>query len=176
MNSRSYIAFIALLCFCIQGMAQNVTGQVSADDVQVSDLLQSNTALQAQVFGSQSVQQQSTSLLNNNVFIQQIGDDNVINTRIDTNLNTSSLRLTQAGNSNIIVIDEKAPEVVKNIVQNGDNNKVIDFSLNSLNATSLDLIQNGSNLTFEKFGTNSLTENLKFTMQGTSRTLIIRSF
>ena len=41
---------------------------------------------------------------------------------------------------------------------------------------SLNLIQNGDNLKFDKFGSNSITKNIKFTQTEASPTIIIRSF
>ncbi|MBQ4820511.1 hypothetical protein [Aquimarina sp. MMG016] len=110
----------------------------------------------------------------NSVFIQQIGADNTIVSNIVAK--TSDIKLFQNGNSNTIEIDESSKEINKLITQNGNNNSVIDFSFNPDISTNLELIQNGDNLTFERFGSNELSKNLKFNMSGNARTIIIRSF
>ncbi|WP_108803345.1 hypothetical protein [Aquimarina sp. Aq107] len=111
---------------------------------------------------------------NSAVFIQQIGNGN----QVFTNVTAQALdvRLSQNGEQNLIEIDEASREIEKLITQNGNNNRVIDFSFNSNISTSLELIQEGDNLSFERFGSNELSNNLKFRMTGNARTIIVRSF
>ncbi|WP_103071886.1 hypothetical protein [Aquimarina sediminis] len=110
----------------------------------------------------------------NTVFIQQIGADNVVLSNI--NATSSDVKLVQNGNRNKIEINESAREVEKVITQTGANNSVIDFSFNPNISTTLELIQEGNDLIFERFGSNELSKNLKFKMSGDARTIIVRSF
>ncbi len=110
----------------------------------------------------------------NSIFIQQIGADNVVLSNIVAN--SSDIKILQNGIENRIEIDESANEIEKIITQTGNNNTVIDFSFNPDISTSLELIQEGDNHIFERFGNNELSKNLKFKMTGEARTIIVRSF
>lgn len=110
----------------------------------------------------------------NAVFIQQIGINNVILSNI--NAESSDIKIIQNGDDNSIEINEYSRDISKIITQTGNNNAVIDFSFNPDISTNLELIQEGNNLIFERFGNNELSKNLKFRMSGDARTVIIRSF
>lgn len=110
----------------------------------------------------------------NSVFIQQVGTNNTVLSNIVAE--SSDIKIFQNGDQNTVEINESAKEIEKIITQNGNNNSVIDFSLNPNISTNLELIQEGSNLIFERYGTNELSKNLKFKMTGEARTIIVRSF
>ncbi len=110
----------------------------------------------------------------NAVFIQQIGTNNSVSSNIVAE--SSDIRIVQNGNENKVEIEETAKEIEKLITQTGTNNSVIDFSFNSNLSTTLELIQEGDNLIFERFGTNELSKSLKFKMTGDAKTIIVRSF
>ncbi len=112
----------------------------------------------------------------NSIYLQQIGSNNA--TRIQTNTRSSEVSIFQNGRFNNADLDYTANTVVTNLRQEGDYNKIKDYVNNtSKNAdVSLDLTQDGNNLYFERFGTNSITESLKFNQTGNGKSLIIRSF
>lgn len=109
-----------------------------------------------------------------NVFIQQIGNKNSINANIQSEF--IDLQLFQTGSGNHINLEETSLEVSKKITQIGNDNTIMDMSFNPLMSTNLELIQEGNDLNFERFGSNELSNNLKFKMTGTSKTILIRSF
>ena len=148
-------------------VAQDVDEQETERDLQI---------LQISDFFSQAAQSNATTLQNNmnRVFIQQIGSNNSVNAFVRSS--SSDITVLQNGNSNVIDINETADEVIKVLEQTGDNNRIIDFSFAPNSSTSLELIQDGSNLIFEKFGSNELSNSLKFQMSGADRTIIVRSF
>ncbi|TPN84539.1 hypothetical protein [Aquimarina algicola] len=120
---------------------------------------------------------QSNALINdgiNAVFIQQIGNNNLVFSNITAE--SSNVRIVQNGDENRVTINESAREVTKTITQLGTNNAILDVSFNPEISTNLELTQEGNNLNFERFGSNELSNNLKFKMSGESRTIIIRSF
>jgi hypothetical protein len=110
----------------------------------------------------------------NTVFIRQVGVDNVVLSNIIAE--SSDIKIIQNGDQNKIEINEAARTVDKIISQNGANNSVIDFSFNPNISTNLELIQEGNNLNFERFGSNELSKNLKFRMTGDTKTIVVRSF
>ncbi len=110
----------------------------------------------------------------NSIFIKQIGEENTV---LYTGVGQSSdIRISQKGERNLIDINEAAREVEKNIIQLGSDNTVVDFSFNADISTNLEIIQEGDQHYFERFGTNELSKNLKFKMTGNARTIIVRSF
>ncbi|MEW7292486.1 hypothetical protein [Aquimarina sp. 2304DJ70-9] len=110
----------------------------------------------------------------NSVFIQQIGANNTVFSNIVAE--SSDIKIFQNGNENTVEINESSKEIEKVITQNGNNNSVVDFSFNPEISTNLQLLQEGDNLIFERFGSNELSKNLKFKMSGDAKTIIVRSF
>lgn len=110
----------------------------------------------------------------NSVYVQQIGSYNVAN--IKTRTNASEINLVQDGDSNDTDLDYTANTAVADLIQSGNNNKIKDF-VNSPDADiSLDLVQDGNYLNFERDGVNELTKSLKFRQTEASPNIIVRSF
>ncbi|GHA28087.1 hypothetical protein GCM10007103_07010 [Salinimicrobium marinum] len=110
----------------------------------------------------------------NNIFIEQIGNNNRVNAQISSpNLDA---RFTQAGMGNEFSIDLNAEKVKYTLVQSGDNNYLLDHTFAPSRTVELSLQQNGNNNHVEKYGTNSITNKLEFNLTGDSKSLIIRSF
>ncbi|MDN3724622.1 hypothetical protein QRD02_09520 [Aequorivita sp. SDUM287046] len=110
----------------------------------------------------------------NSVFVRQIGDFNTAS--VQTKTNASEINLLQNGNSNHTQLDYTANTAIADLVQNGDYNQITDF-VNDPNADiSLDLVQEGSNLNFERNGVNELTKSIKFKQTEASPTIIVRSY
>ncbi len=110
----------------------------------------------------------------NIVVINQIGDSNIAVSQ--TNSANSSLEYIQIGDRNTIKSSNSILQTTERLIQNGNDNAITNFSFGNVSNSSLQVLQNGNNLRFEKFGTNSLTENLSFRITGNNQTLIIRSF
>lgn len=116
----------------------------------------------------------SATLEGNSVFVRQVGDYN--QTDISTTTNSSEINLLQNGNSNFTKLDYTANTAIADLIQNGNNNVINDFALNPTADISLDLIQDGNNLSFIRDGVNDLTKSIKFRQSEASPTLIVRSF
>lgn len=139
---------------------------------QISDFLVQQQANIPQI--GAIMQAANPQILSNSSMIQQIGVDNVINN--STISNNSQFQYIQNGNNNLINSVNTIDNVNETVIQNGNNNRLINFSFGSVNEANLNVIQNGNNLTFEKFGTNELSNNLQFNIQGSARTITVRSF
>lgn len=113
-------------------------------------------------------------LESNSVFVRQIGDYNESSIRTITV--ASEINLLQNGNFNMANLDYIANTAVADLMQNGDSNTIIDFVLYPDADISLDLIQDGNNLNFERNGVNEITKSLKFRQTEASPSIIIRSF
>ncbi|WP_109097854.1 hypothetical protein [Aquimarina sp. AU58] len=153
------------------GYTQNLKGE---SELSVTD--QDKFITLSQVNNVLSVGAESSPLSNgvNAVFIQQIGTSNAVLSTIIAE--SSDIKILQKGDQNLVEINESAREIEKSIIQTGNNNSVTDFSFNPDISTNLELIQEGNNLIFERFGSNELSKNLKFKMSGDARTIIVRSF
>tara|TARA_A100001391_G_scaffold202102_1_gene190783 strand:+ start:325 stop:867 length:543 start_codon:yes stop_codon:yes gene_type:complete len=109
----------------------------------------------------------------NSVYIQQIGSFNTA--QIQTRTNASEINLIQDGDYNDTNLNYRANTAIADLIQSGNNNRIRDF-VNSPNADiSLDLVQDGNYLTFEREGVNELTKSLRFRQTEASPTIIVRS-
>ncbi|SHJ21379.1 hypothetical protein [Aquimarina spongiae] len=169
MKTNILLTFVAFLCL---GTSLTFAQEAEEEEVLVTDQDKFITLSQINAITPQA----SSSVANgtNAVFIQQIGTDNVVLANIAAE--SSDIKIFQQGNENSVAIEETAREIEKQITQLGNNNSVVDFSFNPDTATNLELVQDGNNLIFERFGTNELSKNLKFRMTGDARTIVIRSF
>lgn len=109
-----------------------------------------------------------------NIYIEQIGINNTINTFIDAE--ESAVSYQQFGDSNEIDLDVVVKKLDEQIVQFGNDNYIYERVYNPSLTNQLQVQQAGDNLTLEKYGVNSLSERMKITMQGNGKTLIIRNF
>ncbi|MFD2187932.1 hypothetical protein [Aquimarina celericrescens] len=168
-----YMRAFAFLIFCTTiSFAQDVNKE---NEILITDQDKFITLLQINNIEFQGRQDfSSIATGTNTVFIQQIGANNSAISNIVAE--SSDINIFQNGNENKVEIEESAREIEKLITQTGNNNIVYDFSFNPNASTSLELIQEGDNLIFERFGTNELSKNLKFKMTGEARTIIVRSF
>lgn len=121
-----------------------------------------------------TAQSRASEVQGRSVILSQIGDDNT--TKIAVSAQSSDIRIKQNGNDNDVNLTYQAKSVFTDLKQNGNNNFISDYAINPDQDISLDLQQNGSNLNFERFGTNELSKNIKFTQSAASPTIIIRSF
>lgn len=115
-----------------------------------------------------------TTIASNQVFIQQIGNDNKIDSRIKAN--KSNTNLFQNGSGNELFLKVNADDFKGNLQQIGDNNKIYDNIYAPNEQIELNLTQRGDNNKFQKFGSNSISNKLKFETSGNSQTIIVRNF
>lgn len=110
----------------------------------------------------------------NSVYLRQIGSYN--DALIHTRTNASDINVTQNGDYNDTYIDYTANTAIVDLLQNGNSNRFRDVVNDPRADISIDLVQDGSNLNFEREGVNDLTKSLKFRQTEASPTLIIRSY
>lgn len=117
---------------------------------------------------------QTTAVEGSSVFLTQIGEAN--KARVAVSAEASDINVLQNGNQNEVDLQYDVKTVAADLEQNGDNNYLLDYTIDPSQNISLDVTQNGDNLNFERFGTNELSKNIKFTQTAASPTIIIRSF
>ncbi|WP_435579594.1 hypothetical protein [Gilvibacter sp.] len=159
---------IRILLFMLVVSIGGIQAQTYADET--------NTAQQQEVLSQ--TQQQSTEVAiaaqsSNTVFIDQIGENN--NVRIDNSALQSNFAITQIGQDNIVNLQLRADLINQQVVQRGTNHLVNDFSLNS-RVHNLTIVQEGESQNFVFHGGNSITEDMKVSMQGQNQSIIVRSF
>ena len=110
----------------------------------------------------------------NNVYIQQIGQGNIINSSISSS--DAMVNLDQRGDENEISLNVNAGKVEYNVVQTGNNNYLQDHTFKPQETAQLNLRQEGNENEVIKYGANSITNKMEFNIEGNSKLLIIRSF
>lgn len=166
--------------FCLSTSSMNAQTYSNEDTSEVEEInVDTNDAQISVLFQSLGIDNtanpKNNELLGSNIFLQQIGDFNT--STINVIADTSEINLLQNGTANDASLTYEAKSVFTEIQQNGNDNNVIDFAINNpLEDISLNLQQNGSNLNFERVGTNSLTRSMSFIQTAASPSLIIRSF
>lgn len=110
----------------------------------------------------------------NSVFLTQIGSFNQV--KVEAQTQASEINVVQNGSANYTKLDYTVGTAYANLVQNGNNNTIIDNVFSPQEDISLELTQEGDNITFERYGVNSITKSLKFKQTEASPTIIVRSF
>ena len=113
-------------------------------------------------------------LQGNQIFLRQVGDFNRV--AVINSTEASDINIGQNGDNNLASLFYVAKTAYADLLQNGDFNTIKDFTYNPAADISLELQQQGNGLYFERFGTNSITESLKFNQTEAAPTIIIRSF
>ncbi|WP_299682702.1 hypothetical protein [uncultured Dokdonia sp.] len=179
---KNFVCLLIAFCFTtfcsIPLFAQTFDEDPEEEEVNGNEIVLDNQSISSDIFlnlgfdTAPNVRNQQ--ITGNSVFLTQIGDLNIVS--VNSNTNSSEIQVTQRGNSNFTALDYRANTIVTNVTQDGNFNLIRDFVNNPTEDASLDLLQQGDNLTFERFGTNSITRSLRFVQTEASPTIIIRSF
>lgn len=110
----------------------------------------------------------------NAIAVLQIGQYNTVTTTVQAQ--TSTLSYNQQGSYNDVDIVATGKDINHRIYQYGDHNSLDTFTLNPTSQQSLELIQRGNNQDVSIFGENSMSKDMKITLEGNDKTLIIRNF
>jgi hypothetical protein len=175
--------YLLITCCCTLLFSISVSAQTYENDQEEEDVNGSEIVLDSQTVSTDilsnlgfdtSTNVRNQQITGNSIFLTQIGDLNIAS--ISSNTTSSEILVTQRGNLNFTALDYRANTVVTTITQDGNFNLIRDYVNNPQADASLDLLQQGDNLTFERFGTNSITESLRFVQTEASPTIIIRSY
>jgi len=178
---KRHCFFLVFLLLSLWGFSQNNNDNRNTSTQRVSDIFTydaptSNYLLLNQVESNPNNQQVGTTIDNsrNVTVIQQVGNQN----RAISNSfsETSDINFLQIGANNTIESTNLIPNTTERFVQTGNNNVINSFSFGNVEASSLQILQNGNDQRFEKFGTNSLTDRISLSVTGNNQTVIIRSF
>jgi len=165
--------FLQLILVCLVstiGHAQNTVEKTRPSDL-IETIGPENELLRSFVNPLQA----NTTLNNtNNIFIEQIGSGNL--TQVNTNTSKSDIKAMQYGNANSIRTTVAALGIIETIRQQGDNHHFAEFANTPALEINrqIDQIGNGQNLTIH--GNNSISDNMRLTMEGSAKTIVIRNF
>ena len=162
---KIYLATLCISCLSFNALAQDQKAVLQVIEHKGQLLFQDNANEQM----NPAVLQQD-----NVISVSQIGNYNSVTTSVQTQI--SNLSYNQQGAYNEMDIVATGREVNHNIVQYGDNNSFDNFSVNPASQQSIELIQKGNNQNVSIFGENSMSKNMKVSLEGNDKTLIIRNF
>lgn len=110
----------------------------------------------------------------NQIFIQQIGENNIVNSSITSQ--EGNLDIIQLGNNNFTSLETTVNRIEGAILQYGNDN----FSLTSVNDPNRDLFlnvnMNGNGHHLESYGVNAIGNKLSIEMTGESQAIIVKNF
>lgn len=172
-NKIKDLVVVMLLCFSLQlSWSQTYSSESSEASTTVNG--QEFSQSQFASFFDTTPNTRLEVIQSNSLVIEQVGSNNNVSAKVATR--ASDINVYQNGLNNNIGLTYKVDAVVATLEQNGNENTILDYVIDPTAKVSLELQQNGNNLTFDKFGTNNITKNIKFNQTEASPTIIIRSF
>jgi len=175
-NNISIIVLLILLMSVHLGWSQTYSDDDDDESTEASTTVNGQEFSQAQFssFFDTTPNEALQTINNNSIFLEQVGSNNRSTVRVASR--ASDINVSQNGLRNNVDLTYRVDAVVTTLGQNGNDNRISDYVIDPNAQVSLELQQNGNNLTFDKFGTNNITKNIKFTQTEASPTVIIRSF
>lgn len=175
-NLKSLVFIILIICFSQVCFSQNYSEDEDLDnETTITELNGEDVSPDFfNTFFDTNPNPKLNTVQGNSVFLRQIGDSNITFAAVKSN--ASEVNINQNGNENDVKLVYDVDKVVTDVNQNGNRNRVTDFVIKPGAEISLDVTQNGDNLKFERFGSNEISKNIKFTQTAASPTIIIRSF
>ncbi|RMA57873.1 hypothetical protein [Ulvibacter antarcticus] len=163
-----------LLCASLMLFAFTTSySQTYTDTPSETNSFQSNKA-ENNYLSTQNYQVQQNGTSRNSVFISQAGNNNSIVSK--TSSNSSDINYFQRGNNNDVYVSLSADRIEQNVIQDGDNHSVLNFNNAKLDFHKGEIIQSGNSQNLVWYGDNSISENLKISMQGNGQSVIVRNF
>jgi len=167
---KQFFMLCVFTFFGLQAFSQNANEQSSIAIAKSFD----NKASELNYLSNQGFQINESNLLNNGVYVSQVGSGNSVST--NTSAETINLNLIQKGNSNEIILEVTAKNISETVIQDGNDNSFLDFSNNGALFHGAEILQVGNDQNLVWFGNNSIAEKLKVTMRGEGRSVTIRNF
>lgn len=158
----AFMLNIFAVCFC-----------VAQDAVSKSNSLKDFSLSQQLYFLNNQKSTQNIQVLQNTIYVEQIGSNNTISSFQKSNL--SDIQLNQYGIGNTIINTVNAPSIQQYILQYGNQNSIVN-NLYSQTLIHNTIVQKGNKLNLFNYGNNSISNNLKIYMTGNDNTLIIKNF
>lgn len=117
------------------------------------------------------LQLEQVQQLSPGVIIQQIGSYNRANTNVGAE--KVNISVVQKGDYNDLLVVKEAKTIAQNIIQQGKNNTISDYSYRTNFDVKTEMIQNGNNQKIQSYGTNSISKDMKITQSGNGASVIV---
>ena len=168
---KQSIVSIIVLLFCVQfSFAQTYNEEDSNEET----VTKNDLNISRSIFGiGTGTNPRNSQISGNSIFLTQIGEFNTAS--IITKTKASEINVLQNGDKNNVELTYVANTAIADLAQNGNYNVIKDFVIDENEDISLDLIQDGNDLMFQREGANSLTKSLKFRQTEASPIIIIKS-
>lgn len=166
-----FLNIIFLIFFSVSVIAQEKEDNSDFKNYSSSVFDSKEKALSIVSGMDQKAQNELNSRIQSGVQIQQIGDLNKSIAILKSN--ETKVAINQKGDGNQLFLDKNAKTITQNIVQQGDNNKISDFTLYTNHNVNMEIIQKGDNQNVQNIGTNSLSKNMKITQTGNGASIIL---
>ena len=140
-----------------------------------NNVLKAQQVLNEKIFVFQVQPEEKKFIEPSTVFISQIGDYNTTSIKI-SEARSGNIKVSQQGFSNSVYKNKNAEFVSENVLQQGNFNKVHDVSSAYSLKAETKFSQQGNNLLIEKYGSNSISENMGIHMTGNYRSIRVHSF
>lgn len=109
--------------------------------------------------------------IDKSVQIQQIGNNNVANSKVIAN--KIDVSISQKGDNNNVMMEKNANSIYQKVIQEGNNNNVNDFVPYANYNLNMELFQKGNNQNIKNFGSNSMSKDMKVIQSGNGASVII---
>ncbi|QIE60537.1 hypothetical protein G5B37_13475 [Rasiella rasia] len=164
-NRSLHISLI--LCLSLLGC----TSVLSQNKTSVSAFINQTPALNSDV--TSGVSSNKNVSLSKTVQIQQVGQNNSVNTNIVSVINKTDI--LQFGEKNDIFQGIIAGKVKNTIVQSGYDNNIVHVNTTKSRAHTATVIQYGLRQNLVWIGDNSISQNMVIRMKGKKQTVLVRN-
>ncbi|WP_433829116.1 hypothetical protein [Flavobacterium anhuiense] len=163
------IVLVLLCCPVFYGQGKEDNSEFKSYS---SSVFNSKEAAMTVVSGLNKQAQNNLNLkLQSGIQIQQIGDLNKVNATLKSS--QSKVYVEQNGDGNNVLIDKNGKSIVQSVLQQGDNNRLFDFTYKTNYDINMEIVQKGDNQNIQNIGTNSLSKNMKITQTGNGASVIL---
>lgn len=174
MKSNKHIYYIIIFTILTVNL---LNSQTYTEESEVLDVLKEGQVdpFVLATFGiSTEVNTRNFEITGNTVSLKQIGEFNEVN--VATRTESSEIIIFQNGDYNNTDLRYVAKTAVSDLIQDGSFNIIRDYVNEPNYDISLDLIQEGDYLNFQREGVNELTKSLRFIQTEASPSIIVRSY
>lgn len=165
---------IICLIFSFQlvlAQGKSINNKYSENQVSLLDTKAGALYINSNLYNANSHAILNHQQIGNNVQIQQIGNNNSINSQLVANKIDASV--LQNGDNNQVSIEKKSNSIYQKVIQQGNNNNINDFVPYTNYDLSMELFQKGNDQNIKNFGSNSISKDMKVIQSGNSASVII---
>lgn len=150
--------------FCFAQEKESITAPYNEKPIALIDTKEGIVSMNSNFYSTKSHTNLIHQQIINTVQVQQIGDNNNINSQFSATKIEATL--TQQGNNNQLFIDKNANSIYQKVIQQGNNNRVQDYVPYANYDITTELFQKGNDQNIINFGSNSISKNMTIIQSG----------